>query len=666
MPRFGRLHSNLSRMALALLAWGCAATSAVGADSSPAPAAGAMTAQDVLHRAFSKLDLDQSGGLSEEEYRGTAQQGTAPRTRDFKLFDFDGSKTLSFSEFSAIPGPVQPADRGSIPDPFEELLDQAVAAMDEAYGQWDRKPAFQVPVHGFVEGFTKSLASDGQPRLTTEVIREADPDQSGLVTRDEARRFLEIQLGLRRSKGEPLRESTGRVVNYALFLNIDADRNDRLEQTEFVERGSNPDKEKALAIFAKGDLDRSGWLSFEEFSRNIPSGMNDPIEQFRRMDTNLDAALDPAEILAGTPEWQKPLARTVFPGFDSDGNGTLSLAEYQLTMQANMILGWQGKLNDADRDSLLSYEEFTFDRGQFPLLRRLMFTRLDRSGDSHLTQEELAFPIRMPDALFVLEADGTGWRKLTDSKEYPNCGSPAVSPDGKWIAFDGYAPTGGYGTSKLFVIALDGTGRREVAAGLMPTWSPDGKQLACSRYEEGNTVWIMNLDGTPGRKIGDGWGAQWSPDGKTIAYTRDTSLVLYDVATDSEREAFKAGEVGYSYLYYNMAWSPDSRRICFRGTKDNNVSELASVAVGGDKRDVKVHYGGPRAFDNDPCWSPDGRKLYLGLQSTEHKRHLIHELDVAAGGEPRLVPGQDVTVAAATNSCWTPDGRHLIIRARPQ
>jgi len=656
-------------MALAILAWGCAAVSAVAADTPPPAAPSASTAEgvtadEVIRRAFAKLDRDGNGVLSEEEYRAGRPQPVL--RRDFRLFDFDASKTLTRSEFAAIPGLVAPADRGSVPDPFGELLDQAVAAMDEAYGQWDGKPAFQAPVHSFVEGFTKSLASDGQPRMTAEVIQEADPDRNGFVTRDDARRFLEIQLGVRRSQGDALRELTGRVVNYALYLVVDANRNDRLELAEFLERGSNPSKEKAREIFEKGDLDKSGWLSFSEFCQGIPSGMHDPIEQFRRMDTNFDALLDPAEVESGTPEWQKPLVKTVFPAYDTDQSGQLSLAEYQLTMQANMILGWQGKVSDANRDGMLSFEEFTFDRGQFPLLRRLMFTRLDRSGDGKLIPDEFSFPIRLPDALYVLEADGTGWRKLTDSKAYPNCGSQAVSPDGKWVAFDGYMPDGGYGTSKLFVVSLDTGERREVASGLMPTWSPDSKRLACSRYEEGNSVWIMNLDGTPDRKIGDGWGAQWSPDGKSVAFTRDVSLILYDVSAESETEVLKATDIGYSYLYYNMAWSPDSRRLCFRGTKDNNVSELASVCVVGKDRDVQVHYAGPQAFDNDPAWSPDGRKLYFGLLSPEHKRHLVHELDVAGGGEPRLVKGQDLSVAAATNACWTPDGRRLIIRARPQ
>lgn len=627
----------------------------------------------ILREAFTRLDRNKDDSLSEDEY--LAASGRKPvLARDFKLFDFDRNRTLSLQEFSAIPGLVPAEFRGPVPDPFQDLLDVAVAALDEAYGQWDQNPNIQIDTQSFVQNFCTSLSSNGTFALTSEMLRDTDPDHNGRISREEAKRFLEIQIGIRRSggQGDLLREATGRVVNYALFVGIDSNRNDKLEASEFVDRDGPELKARNQAVFEQGDADRSGALSFKEFCERTPSGMNDPIEQFRRMDTNLDALLDSGELAAGTPDWQKALVPMALPAGDTDGDGRLTLAEYQLTPQANMLVAWQEKIPDVNRDERLSFEEFSLG-GRFSLLRKLVYTRLDRDGDGSLSLDEFAFEIRQPDALFVMNFDGTGSRVIVQSKEFPNCGSPAVSPDGNWLAFDGYAAASDYSGSRLFISSMDGKQRREVCSGLMPTWSPDGKKLACSRYEDGSSVWIMNLDGTEDLKIGQGWGAQWSPDGKTISYTHGASLCLYDVARKEEKELLKSNDLGYSYLHYNMAWSPDSQRICFRGTKNDNQAQLASICVTGDDRDLRVHYKGPQAFDGDPGWSTDGKRLYLGIQSPEHKKRLIHELDVRLVGnpeesvaEPRLVSGQDLSVATATSACATPDGRQLIIRARPQ
>lgn len=39
-----------------------------------------------------------------------------------------------------------------------------------------------------------------------------------------------------------------------------------------------------------------------------------------------------------------------------------------------------------------------------------------------------------PQAFYVMNADGTGWRKLFQLKDYAASGSPAVSPDGQMSA----------------------------------------------------------------------------------------------------------------------------------------------------------------------------------------------------------------------------------------
>ncbi len=102
--------------------------------------------------------------------------------------------------------------------------------------------------------------------------------------------------------------------------------------------------------------------------------------------------------------------------------------------------------------------------------------------------------------LWVMHADGTGLRKLTDGARDSR---PAWSPDGKWIAFLAEPPALGTDyqrftdplpMAQICLVRSDGSGRRDGLAKADEysalSWSPDGKQLL---YVRGLTA-IM---GTP-------------------------------------------------------------------------------------------------------------------------------------------------------------------------
>lgn len=608
--------------------------------------------------AFERADANGDGKVSLEEYLSLGGKPEVLK-RDFRVFDFDQGGGLSPQEFAAIPGRL--LERGPILDPVDGLVDQAVAALDETWGKWDETPDRLVQSGTFVVRLFQSLDPEGGIPVTQSEIQQADPNRDGQVSRNEARRFLEIQLGKRTASGDLLRQPSGRVVNYAVFLNVDKNRDNRLFRDEFVNTTYLKDQ---AAVFDKANRNSDGFLSFDEFAAIAGTGIQDPVQRFLKIDTNLDGAVDPAELEAGVNSWQTMLVRPTFPGFDADRDGRLSLSEFLLTMHANPVLPWHATLSDADRDQMLSFKEFQFEKGQFALLRRLYFFRLDLNGDNQLSPEEMVFKVKEPHALYAMNADGTGWAKLYQSADYPSCGSPAVSPDGKSIAFDAYGRAG-LSAARIFVMSIDGTGRRDLCDGLMPTWSPDGKQLACSRYGEANGVWIINADGTPLKKIARGWGAQWSPDGKKIAYTVNEAILLYDVATEESATILEAGDNPYSSVYWNMGWSPDSTRLVFKGVKSNGETGIASIgSQGGEQPDLRVHFTTKNTFENDMAWSPDGTRILFGMKTPELKYVALHEFNPNSNEPPVLVKGQDLDAGPLCDVCWTPDGKRLIINSR--
>ena len=90
----------------------------------------------------------------------------------------------------------------------------------------------------------------------------------------------------------------------------------------------------------------------------------------------------------------------------------------------------------------------------------------------------------------------------------------------------------------------------------------------------------LRADGPPVRLFADDKEAlrpTWSPDGAALAFTRASFAGLWVVAADgSARALTDAPGVGFGF-----AWSPDSRAIAARTTREDGLRRLHTVAVFG-------------------------------------------------------------------------------------
>jgi Tol biopolymer transport system component len=128
--------------------------------------------------------------------------------------------------------------------------------------------------------------------------------------------------------------------------------------------------------------------------------------------------------------------------------------------------------------------------------------------------------------LFIADADGRHERQLTRVPAGGVDEWPAISPDGKRVAFGRHiGPDGG-----LKLVNIDGSGLTTIVPAEMqsirPRWSSDGTRIAFSdnadRFlERSANVWVVNADGTGLRKLTDESGGMnggqafmptWSPD----------------------------------------------------------------------------------------------------------------------------------------------------------
>ena len=280
---------------------------------------------------------------------------------------------------------------------------------------------------------------------------------------------------------------------------------------------------------------------------------------------------------------------------------------------------------------------------------------------------------------------------------------PEVSPDNKTVVYGVtyYDIAQNKGNRELWTVNIDGTGRKQITttrfSEYQALWRPDGKKIGFMSAESGSMqMWEMNPDGT-GRvqitKIEDGiTGFSYSPDLKKILYTKD--IYLDQVEKDLYKDLPLASGKIYNDLMYRhwdsfvettshvfvadydgkaisndadllagepyecpmrpfggmeeVAWSPDSKSIAYtcrkKTGKEYSISTNSDIYLYDIETKQTVNFSeGMMGYDQDPVFSPDGKKV--AWTSMEH--------DGYESDKKRLIVGDIET------KTWTDYSKHF-------
>jgi len=265
----------------------------------------------------------------------------------------------------------------------------------------------------------------------------------------------------------------------------------------------------------------------------------------------------------------------------------------------------RGKLTDANGSPLLEKTYTGNARRATHLFADDIVSTV--TGQHGIAASKIAFVSTRSGRKEIYTADYDGANVVQVSRDGAISVAPALSPDGRRLAYTGYH--GGY--ADIYLIELDSGARRPLVkfpgTNSGAAFAPDGGRITCTSSRDGNPeLYVIGLSGgarrltkTPGVESSP----SWSPDGSEIVYSNDD------------------------------AGSPQLFRI---------------PSNGGARQHIPTGFG----YCTEPCWSPDGKKIAFTTRSGGFS---IAVKDLQTGATKTLASGE--------NPVWGANSRHVIYSA---
>ena len=247
-----------------------------------------------------------------------------------------------------------------------------------------------------------------------------------------------------------------------------------------------------------------------------------------------------------------------------------------------------------------------------------------------------------PNEFFVMNEDGTDLRSLYLFDGHPWVGSPAVSPDGQWIAFD-EATVGSPENVHVYVMGIQGGNPQRICSGLMPTWFSDNRFLLCTRREPRYGVWRIDRESEEKTFLRPGLGGQVSPDGMRIAVNFNPELSVFNLTTGTNRTVIGGRTNPFVHIVSNGTWSPDGKSFCFVGIRSNGVRDICTTTMTGlnDIANLKTHHSFQTNVMTDFAWHPNGeRVLFSGICTSRNGLMQLYEFNPTKPGRLNLSLGK--------------------------
>ncbi len=262
--------------------------------------------------------------------------------------------------------------------------------------------------------------------------------------------------------------------------------------------------------------------------------------------------------------------------------------------------------------------------------------------------------------LFIWSPETREYRPIPMPKAMNH--SPAWSPDGRFLAYSSDQA----GNTNIW--ALDSVSGRtvQITAGPeedgRPDWSPDGEWITFTRTSYSSHIFVVDVKTDEGWQLSTGDDRDFMPhpsdDGKWVAFMRQrtggerrSAGMILCVGSLEDRSVTELDLPGLTVNSdAGLSWSPDAAQIAFAADDGTgNVDIYRIDRDGSDMSRVTVTPG----VDIIPSWSPDGRTIAFTRAAGGETQ--VWTIPATGGIARQITFGDGVNQTAS----WSPDSRDL-------
>ena len=335
---------------------------------------------------FKRIDINRDGAISRQELKQGLHLSDEQLNVVFALGDLDQDGEISMTEFIPLMSPSAASAMNRLRNSFRDITESIIA-----FKKFDANKDGALSQAELLQGVASS-GMNFDPAEVGSVFAMADLNQDGEISMVE---FVSALFPAAADGLSKFRSRLGAITDVKMaFKRFDADGDGEITITELkTGAGQGFSTGEIGAVFALGDSDQNGRLSFAEFAQLVLPSAREKVSQlkktfkgkqgiteaFQRFDVNKDGNISSEELRNGLNscglKFNDQEVMTVFAMADIDGDGEISLVEF------SALLGSEAGPAPSQAGS---------GQVQFRSIDDLKaaFKRFDLNSDGHLDRNE--------------------------------------------------------------------------------------------------------------------------------------------------------------------------------------------------------------------------------------------------------------------------------------
>jgi len=338
---------------------------------------------------FKRVDANGDGAISRQELKQGMHLSDQELDVVFALGDIDGDGEISMSEFIPLMSPSAATAMNRLRNSFRDITEVIIA-----FKKFDSNNDGAISQNELLTGM-RNTGLDFESQEANMVFSMADLDQNGEIN------YVEFVSALFPAAADGLAKFRGRLgaitdVKMA-FKRFDADGDGEISIMELKNgAGAGFSTGEIASVFALGDSDQDGKLSFAEFAQLVLPNAREKVSMlkktfknsqevqaaFQRFDVNKDGMISCEELKNGLNNsgirFNDQEVQTVFAMADIDGDGEISMNEFSILLGG----GSAPQPQQSQAKSSASIQFRSIDE------LKNAFKRFDANNDGHLDRNE--------------------------------------------------------------------------------------------------------------------------------------------------------------------------------------------------------------------------------------------------------------------------------------